>query len=400
MVMSVSMPLQYSRRLNNMKTKKMKILALVLLIGLNGKTLADEFGQVTSVKSFQVKKGGTLTMDLNPGEITIVPWLKDEVSVVIHNLDREGQRNIKYKSDKTNVQVDYSSEWGGSEGISFTVNVPYVYNLDLVTKEGEVFVRGNIEGSVNIKTYAGDIDITDVAGHVSLNTNGGEIKTGNISGDVAINTLGGDVRTGKTTGKTVKLSTMGGDILMGNSTARVEAKTMGGDITVENLGDGSDLVTYGGTITAGKAKGSIKLDTYGGDIFLTGAEGNVNARTMGGDISLKNVKGSITAKTYAGDVFAELNPWENTSSEISTNSGSVELHIPLSANTKIYAKARVKRGYSESEEESKPIESAFEAKRYNEKSNYTEAEYIVNKPLSSINLYSSDSGIKINKSFK
>lgn len=376
-----------------MKTVKTLVPGLILLITLSGKTPASEFTE--SEKSFPIKKGGSLTMNVNPGEIKIIPWSREEVKVSMPLADKDELQNVKFYADKSSLRIEYSSDWGDDEGIVFTIYVPEVFNLDLVTKVGEVYVKGNMEGLVNIKSYAGDISVMDVKGAVTLSTNGGEIRTGDIKGDLNINTMGGDIETGQLSGQAVKISTMGGDINIRNSSAAVKVKTMGGDIITGTLGGGSDLVTFGGSINTGKVSGNIKLDTYGGDLELEGADGTVTAKTLGGNITLHNVKGSINAKTYAGDIIAELRPADNTNSSISTNSGSIQLYLPADASARIFAKAKVSK--HEYEDNEAAIISDFKDTLYNIKSSYTEAEYLINNGDSNIDLTSSDSGIRIFK---
>ena len=283
-------------------------------------------------------------------------WEREEVLISVPMIDQEELERIKYSVNGGNVKVEYSSYWGGDDDIIFSVTVPKEFNLDLVTKVGEVYLKGNIEGSVNVKSNAGDISIMDVKGDVTLATSGGEIKTGDVTGELNINTLGGDLQIGHLYGQNAKITTMGGDISIKNSTAVIKAKTMGGDITAGETGSGTELITFGGSVNAGKAKGNIKLETYGGDLILLGATGNVNARTMGGDITLNNVKGSIYAKTQAGNIIAELSPSKNSSSEITSSSGGVKLYLPASADVTVYAKAKTYGGY---EGDFKPVYSEF-----------------------------------------
>jgi DUF4097 and DUF4098 domain-containing protein YvlB len=376
-----------------MKSVKSLVPGLILLITLSGKAFAEEFTETE--RTFPIKHGGALSMNVNPGEIKIIPWSRDEVKVTMPMADRDELQNVKFFADRNSLKIEYSSDWGEDEGIIFTVYVPEVFNLDLLTKVGEVYVKGNMAGTMNIKSYAGDISIMNVKGATTLSTNGGEIKTGDIKGDLNINTMGGDIVTGQLTGQFVKISTMGGDINIQNSTAAVKIKTMGGDITTGTLGGGSDLVTYGGTITTGKVSGNVKLDTYGGDLILAGAEGTVTAKSLGGNITLRNVKGNIVAKTYAGDIIAELHPKEGSSSDISTNSGSIQLFLPENANARISAKAKVPR--HERLENEAAIISDFKETIYNTKSRYTEAEYLINYGNSIIDLTTSDDGIRIFK---
>lgn len=379
-----------------MKTATTIAAGLVLLITLSSKTAASEFTE--RGKTFPMKKGGALVMDVNPGDIRIIPWNKEEIKVTMPEEIREEMENVKFYNERTSLKIEYKSDWSDEEGIIFTVYVPDVLNLDLVTRVGEVSVQGNMEGTVNIKSHAGDISIKNVKGSTTLSTNGGQITTGDVAGDLNIGTMGGDIVTGQLSGQSVKISTMGGDINIKNSTSAIKVKTMGGDIITGSIGGGSDLVTYGGSITTGKVSGNVKLDTYGGDLILEAAEGNVTAKTMGGDITLHNVKGSITAKTYAGDIIAELSPKENSSSEISTSSGLIKLYLPSSADTRVIARAKVIR--HEQSDDEPAIVSDFKERIYRVKNRYTEAEYIINNGQSTIELSSSDDGIRIYKSIK
>jgi len=355
--------------------------------------LPDEDQPVVQ-KIIKVNSGGSLEVTINSGDISIFPWQTNEIRVSSYDVEKYELKNIRYSIEKNTVKIDF----GTYDSKDLIIKVPVKFNLNLLTKQGDVAVKGDMDGSIVIKTYGGDIGVKNVTGDITLTTNGGDIRTGDIGGNVDLYSMGGDLRMGKVNGSIAKLNTNGGDIRIKKTSATVNAKTMGGDIITEGIGGGSQLITLGGSIQSGPAEGNIKLETMGGDISLSKANGAVAAKTMGGDITLKNIKGSVTAKTYSGHISVTLFPTSSSRSDITTNYGAIDLFLPENSSTTVYAK--VKSFNRISDDDTTRIYSDFPPSDSEEESKYTRGTYVINGGKSSITLQSSGDGIRILKAVK
>jgi DUF4097 and DUF4098 domain-containing protein YvlB len=343
-----------------MKKIEMFLSILLFVILFQGIVKSSENDNKEKIKTFTVAKGGELYVEINPGDITIKTWEKDEVSVSVSGLEEEQLKNIEMTSENNKISIRYDKGYGSDEA-NFTITVPVKFNLELITSGGNIDVKDNIDGNVKTTTNGGDVSCKNITGNLNIQSMGGDITLGDVGGDLSVNTMGGDISIGFIKGNSVKVNTMGGEISIGKCSSGISVKTMGGDITVDNAGGNSDLITYGGNISIGNISGNAKMETYGGNLSLTGAKGFITGKTNGGNIDFKNIKGSVDVKTIAGEVSIELMPEPESVSRISTNAGSIELTIPSSAKTTVEARIHV-QGYWKTASDTYQIESDFPAK--------------------------------------
>lgn len=285
-------------------------------------TMHDGDDDLVKSKSFTVTKGGSLEVSVGGGDIRIVPWDKNEVSLKARGIDEEDFDGLTWKMTGNTVVVRTRSSWDWSGNVRFEINVPSSFNLDLETSSGNVEVQGTIAGIVKASTSGGDVRCTDIDGDLTMRTSGGDIKAGHVSGEADLNTSGGDIR-------------------LAGVKKGLQAKTSGGDITVGDVGGEASVSTSGGNVDVGKVGGRAELITAGGDIDLGGASGAVRVKTAGGDLRILNVRGSIDAKTAGGDVVAELTPDGKGQSRLASAGGMITLYIPENAKATINARIRI-----------------------------------------------------------
>ena len=307
-----------------------------------------------NTKTFKVTKGGTLIVKVDPGEVEISTWDKDEVKITARGINKEDEEDLSIKQNGNSITIKYDAYRGWSQGVDFIITAPRDFNYEINSSSGEISINSDIKGKVDLITMSGEIRVGNIDGNVDVKTYGGEIKTGNLNGRVSLNTQGGDIRTGNIKTGPVKIETMGGEIRIRDVESGLEVKTYGGEIEIGNIGGDADVVTYGGDIRVSNVAGSASLDTYGGDIRLSSASGFVDVNTYGGDLTLYNITGSVDAKTAAGDIYVELNPSGNGRTRLETSMGKVTLVLPANAKADIEAEINVK-GYYENRRDFKII---------------------------------------------
>ncbi|MDQ7818615.1 MAG: hypothetical protein RDU14_16440 [Melioribacteraceae bacterium] len=249
-------------------------------------------------KEFNVKPGGTLTIDLRTGGgISIEGWNKDVVSVEVTVKGRDAE-DIVVEFDQSGNDVEITSYYDGDDrnhnsSAKTVVKVPNNYNLSFSTMGGGVKIY-SVNGKMEGKTMGGGLDLKNLKGNVDLSTMGGEItvKDSEVNG---------------------KVHTMGGNVLVENVTGDLNAKTMGGKVKQVNVksssgstGNEVNISTMGGPIEVDRALNGAKVKTMGGEITVNYAEKFIDAETMGGDIEIKSVDGWIRAKTMGGDIEAKM----------------------------------------------------------------------------------------------
>jgi DUF4097 and DUF4098 domain-containing protein YvlB len=384
-----------------MKNIKLLNAVLILFLLISGTIKAADSGD-GKTKTFGVKPGGLLNVDLQVGDIKIRTWDKDGIQIKVEGLGEDAFKNLETNLKGNELTVRYENDGDETEDeVTFSFTVPSKFNLDLKTMGGNISLKNNITGNVSIDTYGGEIDAKDIYGSAKIETKGGDIKLNEINGDCSVNTYGGDISITLINDKNAKVSTSGGDITIKKTSGGVSVKTYGGNITVGELGGDSELITYGGDVSVGDAKGNIKMDTYGGNLELKSAKGKVIGKTNGGDIIFKNVDGSVDLKTMSGTIAVGLNPSPNSESRISTNSGSIELTLSESAKTTVEARIHV-QGWWKNTEDDYNIYSDFDSQSYttDEDTHDIVGIYKINGGGSRIILKSVNDEIQIKKAVK
>ncbi|MFL6246318.1 MAG: DUF4097 family beta strand repeat-containing protein [Thermoanaerobaculia bacterium] len=249
-------------------------------------------------KGFNVADGGTLRLDADIGDITIVTGGNGvAVEVVRTARGRRGEERLRahkidFRQSGNDVIIDSDFDddnwsnwlrWSDDYDVQWNIRVPSHYNLE-------------------VKTSGGGIDLADIGGTVDARTSGGGIKTGKLSGDSTLKTSGGSIRVDGATGELIA-HTSGGSIEIGDTTGPVEAKTSGGSITLARVG------------------------------------GKVLARTSGGGIRVEDAMGSVDASTSGGSITARLSRQPQGDSRLATSGGSVTVNVASGVNLELDAHA-------------------------------------------------------------
>lgn len=343
-----------------MKAKSIFIALLTVLI-VNIISYGYENGEYT--KSLKVNRGGKLNININSGTINLTPWEKNEVFVKVDNLDKDEIKNIDVYLEGNNVFVKYNSEWGWGEEIDLYVSFPSQFSVDAKSTGGDISVKGNVVGNIELNTMGGDISLKNVKGKVRLNTQGGDLNVGNIEGGLMLSTMGGDIRIGEVIGETAKVNTMGGDIKVAKAMSGIEAVTYGGEIEVKVLSGESQLKTMGGSIEVENVNGKVMMQTMGGNLVVQNGSGTIDASSNAGDIVLHNITGSVNAKATSGNITVDISPSFGSTSYLNANMGRIEINLLPSAKATVEADIRIRGSWRNMKDDYK-IKSEFEAKSY------------------------------------
>ena len=250
-------------------------------------------------KGFNVADGGTLRLDADIGDVTIVTGGNGvAVEVVRKARGRKGEERLRehkidFRQSGNDVVIDsdFDDDNGWSNWLRFSDDYDVQWNIRVPS-------RYNLE----LKTSGGGIDLANIGGTVDARTSGGGIKTGKLSGDAILKTSGGSIRVGGATGE-LNAHTSGGSIEIGDTTGAVEAKTSGGSITLARVG------------------------------------GKVLARTSGGGIRVEDAMGSVDASTSGGSITARLSRQPQGDSRLATSGGSVTVNIAGGVNLELDARS-------------------------------------------------------------
>lgn len=341
-------------------------------------------------QTFTVKKGDTLEVYISTGDIRIIAWDKNQITLSALGMDEDFGGFMDNQTGNT-VEVRTRGDL-----VRLEVNAPAQINMDLRTSAGDIDLRGPFSGQMQGSTSGGDVKMGSIGGKILMRTSGGDITATAIDGDATLKTSGGDINLQKCFGD-LDVSTGGGDITVGSTGKSVKASTGGGTIDIGDIGGSATISTGGGDILIKKAVGSADLSTGGGDIQLSSASGRVTAKTGGGDISLNNITGSVDAKTGGGSIEAVLIPSGTGASRLLSSGGDLLLSLPENAKATIEARIRIRGRWDLNEDYE--ILSDFRSQVYTKDQDEKEirATYVLNGGGEVISLETVNGSIEIRK---
>ena len=221
--------------------RRIRYAALAAVLGLASISAAHAAIESPIHRSFNVRPGGTITIDADLGDIKVTSGGSNVSVDVIRRARTSSQSkaddlfkdlvvSFTPEGDSVRIRAKYDQpsswfhwNWNNDLDVRFVVSVPSQYNVDL-------------------KTSGGDITVSDLNGQAKVNTSGGDVSLGHIAG-------------------AVDAHTSGGDISMAGSQANAMLSTSGGDIKVDNTTGALNVKTSGGSIDIGRAQGDLKAHT-------------------------------------------------------------------------------------------------------------------------------------------
>src|SRR5258706_7172084 len=240
--------------------KRIRSAMLAAVLGLVSISAANAAIESPIHRNFNVRRGGTITIDADVGDIKVNSGAAN-VSVDVIRKARTSSRShadelfkdldVTFAQEGNDVRIRerYNHptswfHWNTDLDVHFVVNVPSQYNVDLTTS-------------------GGDIVVSDLNGQVRAKTSGGDVSLGRING-------------------------------------LVDARTSGGDVSMAGSHDNAMLSTSGGDIKVGDASGSLSVKTSGGSIDIRRAESDLKAHTSGGSIEIGDAGGALCASSPRG----------------------------------------------------------------------------------------------------
>jgi len=350
------------------------------------------------VKSFQANPGENLEVKVDPGNIEVETWTKNEVKIEVFSKKKYKVEDLSAEKKGNTIKFNLVLEDGWNNSVTVQVKAPSNFNFDLKSTGGNISIESSISGSLAAETDGGNVSFDNVNGKVRVSTNGGNISGEDVTGEIKLHTNGGNISLGNVKKGKTEVDTYGGNISVGSVASDLEAKTHGGNINIGDVGGSANVFTYGGHISMDKVSGSAKMETYGGHLNLEGASGDVVAKTMGGHINLENITGSIDANTMGGHVNAELDPKAGTNSSLETSGGNMELKIPANAKATIFVK--LESDEIDEKDADKLVRSDFEATTFNIGEDEITATYLLNGGGAKISLKCVGGEVKIKKWIK
>ncbi len=229
----------------------MALLGLLLAPTANADTETDI--KDTIKKSFSVKEGGTLSLDLDRGNIIVRSSSESTVFVEVVRVvgadDKEEakriledhQLEILKKGNDVIVRSRFDQEaigwkkWRDHDRVKLKVlvRVPSQYHVDFTTGAGNVYAEA-VDGRVEGTTGAGNVEIGHVSGPVRVTSGTGNVEIAGATGPVKVTTGAGNITIGDVGGEVVA-NTGAGNIeasISEQPSNRSELETGAGNVTV------------------------------------------------------------------------------------------------------------------------------------------------------------------------
>lgn len=230
--------------------------------------------------SYDLKPGGTVSVESMNGSIEIAGWEKNAVQITgtkyaaSQDLLSALKVDIMNSPDSVRVRVVKPSERRGGMGARFVLRVPTKVLLDrITTSNGGIRVEG-VEGQSRLRTSNGSVKVWKMMGPLEASTSNASIEVQEFNGSAVLNTSNGHIKADGVRG-------------------RFEADTSNASIDAR--------------LSALEEGRPIKADTSNGSINLTVAE------LKGNDIIASTSNSSITVRLPPA-VAAQLNATTSNSS--------------------------------------------------------------------------------------
>jgi hypothetical protein len=257
---------------------------------------------------------GLVKIDSVRGEVIILGWDKDEISVVGELDDLAKELIFEVHGDRSLIKVVMPHggiNWG--DGSDLEIRVPKGSRVDFVGVSADT-VAEDIIGGVRIRSVSGDIETKNIRGHLMLSSVSGDIKIDDCEGALHSSTVSGNVDILSHMGQ-IDLETVSGSIEIETlENEKMRVKSISGEIDVV-----SDLLS-GAFVDIQSISGEIELELTG-DV---GAEFEIDAGMSGG----------IDNELSDDEVFRSRNGRESLKMKIGDGSGRVRIKT-LSADIKL-----------------------------------------------------------------
>lgn len=296
---------------------------LLVFAPLTDGPVVRQMSDVMIDRTFDVRPGGLLDMDVNHSDLVVRTSESNKARVIV----RLGGRNMSKARDwfeRMQFQV-YES----SDGIVIRAEQPERNWISRKTGGARIEVEIHLPRDYNIvaRTSHGDVSVGDLVGRLDVKTSHGDVALGRLDGaSIEIQSSHGDIDAYRMAAATIRLSTSHADIHVEEMNARtIDARTSHGNVVLGRTEGDANIRSSHGRIQIGLDKdANAELRTSHGDILIE-ADRDLNA-----ELDLKGASARISSSLmFDGEVEKDriLGRVGNGASRIvaTTSHGSVTL---------------------------------------------------------------------------
>jgi len=175
--------------------------------------------------------------------------------------------------------------------VSHSIDVPAESQLNIVSYQGDLFIRGWDEPTLKINGAVFDIRIGQEDNIIRVASSTGQMQ-----------------------------------IWVPNNIAQLEAKVNPGDMWISNVSADMDVYSQSGDLGCEHIRGNIKARVNGGDVRLMGVQGSVYANTIRGNTEVRDISSSeVILKATEGDIWLSLDSVSNGNFRCENDKGDINL---------------------------------------------------------------------------
>lgn len=272
-----------------------------------------------------------VTIENISGEITIIGWDKESVTVKGELDDKAEKLIFEQEGNTINIKVELPSygSWN-SDGSELIIHMPANLRVNFESVSSDVELK-NLTNNVTVKTVSGDIKATELSKRIELSSVSGNIKTKSLQGKITLATVSGDIDDNNSAGH-MQLQAVSGEITSTSRANEVFINNISGNTEV-NLVQVDELrvstvsgdtkvslhLQSNGVVKASSVSGAVELD-FQNDVA---ADFRLKANA-GGDLINKLTKQKADHAKYGPSSKLYFQTGDASSSvRISTVSGDV-----------------------------------------------------------------------------
>lgn len=269
-------------------------------------------GAVLYDRTFNVRRGGSLDLDLGSENVTVRTVSGDRARVTVEGRGRDAEREFERRQFSARVDGDRlivrtePQRRGRRSSARFevTVEIPRRFDAALDLGSGNVQVA-SLDGDLAVSVGSGNVRVEDIDGRrVRLSTGSGNVQAGALVGDVEVRTGSGNVRVERVVGP-LEAGTGSGNVAIGSVDGRASVDTGSGNVEM-TLASAAPLEvdTGSGTVTLLLPRSAgFDIDLDGGSVQIDdafGFQGRRERREAEGRIGGGGPE--LTVDTGSGDI--------------------------------------------------------------------------------------------------
>ena len=284
-----------------------KLLLVVLILSANLSYAGDDVDLIRDVAS-----DGLIRVKNIRGEVRIIGWNKNKVSIVGELDDLAEGLVFEVDSDRTTIEVlmpRKNVNWG--DGSDLEIRVPRQSRVSFVGVSTDLEVE-DIQGGLKLKSISGDITAENVNNRMMVSSISGDVVVKRSAGDLHASSVSGSLDVRSHVGEVDLESVSGGIELKVSGCEKMRVQGISGDIDVktELIGDARiEIQSVSGNIDlklVGNVDARFRLEAGMGGRIENDLSELEATRSFIGQESLKMTLGKGSARVVIHTVSADI----------------------------------------------------------------------------------------------